>query len=335
LRAGHARGERETLSRMIHLPTFPAQSPALLWGLGGVLAVLTVAAAIAALLTKVSKGKDHSNLSQRIGSWWVMIALLTGALLLGWVATTILFAAISFIGLREFLSLTPMRREDRLIMLVAYLTIPVSYGFIAIDRYGLYLVFVPVYVFLLLPFLMACIGQTRAYLSTAAIFHWGIVTCVYNLGFAAFMMRAHDPASLPAGPAGLVFFLLVATEANDVAQYVWGKLLGRRKIMPKVSPNKTWEGFLGGWATTALLIWFVGPWFLPLSGLGLATMAIALPFAGFAGDVTMSAVKRDIGVKDTSALIPGHGGLLDRVDSLTFTAPLYFHIIVFYAHRVF
>jgi len=125
--------------------------------------------------------------------------------------------------------------------------------------------------------------------------------------------------------------LIVATEFNDVLQYVWGKLLGRRKILPKVSPNKTWEGFLGGWASTAALIWFVGPLFAPLEGVSLAVMAAVLPVAGFAGDVTMSAVKRDLGVKDTSQLIPGHGGLLDRIDSLTFTAPVYFHLLAFFA----
>ena len=116
-----------------------------------------------------------------------------------------------------------------------------------------------------------------------------------------------------------------------MAQYLWGKLLGRRKIMPTVSPNKTWEGFIGGWITTAVLIWFLAPIFTPLKGLGLTVLAFALPLAGFAGDVTMSAIKRDIGVKDTSRLIPGHGGVLDRADSLTFTAPLYFHVLAFFA----
>jgi phosphatidate cytidylyltransferase len=156
------------------------------------------------------------------------------------------------------------------------------------------------------------------------------MTCVYNLGFAAFLMRTPAREAGPAGPAGLVFLLLVATEANDVAQYVWGKLAGRRRIMPRVSPNKTWEGFLGGWATCAALIWFAGPLFAPLHGWPLAILAASLPVAGFAGDVTMSAVKRDIGVKDTSALIPGHGGLLDRADSLIFTAPLYFHVVAYF-----
>jgi phosphatidate cytidylyltransferase len=309
---------------------FAGQPPALLWGLGGVLGALSLAVAVTAALPVLKPAGDYSNLRQRIGSWWVMIALLSGALLLGWPATTALFAVISFVALREFLSLAPIRREDRLIVLTAYLTVPVSYAFIVADTYGFYLVFTPVYVFMFLPFLMACIGQTRGYLPTVATFHWGIATCVYSLGFAAFLMRTPATEPLPAGPAGLVFLLLVATEANDVAQYVWGKLFGRRKIMPRVSPNKTWEGFLGGWITTAALVWFLGPVYTPLSGVGLAILAIFLPIAGFAGDVTMSAIKRDIGVKDTSALIPGHGGVLDRADSLIFTAPLYFHVVAYF-----
>jgi phosphatidate cytidylyltransferase len=181
---------------------------------------------------------------------------------------------------------------------------------------------------------MAIIGQTRNYLQRAAGFHWGQVACVYSIGFVVFLMRTPANLPMPAGPAGLVFLLLGATEFNDVAQYCWGKLLGRHRIMPTVSPNKTWEGFLGGWVTTAALIWLIGPMFAPLAGLNLAIMAVLLPLAGFAGDVTLSAVKRDIGVKDSSHLIPGHGGILDRIDSLTFTAPLYFHLMTFFVlHR--
>ena len=310
---------------------FAGQSPILLWGLGGVLGALTLAVAVTAALTKLKPQSDFTTLRQRSSSWWVMIALLSAALLAGWQAVTALFIVISFIALREFLSLAPVRREDRPIVLAAFAAMLINYGFIIANDYGLYRVFIPTYVFLIIPFLMACIGQTRAYLATAATFHWAIVTCVYNLGYIAFLMRTPDGPSLPAGPAGLVFFLLVATEANDVAQYIWGKLFGRHKITPTVSPNKTWEGFIGGWATTGLLIWFLGPDFTPLSGFGLATLAVFLPVAGFAGDVTMSAIKRDIGVKDTSGLIPGHGGLLDRADSLTFTAPLYFHILAYFA----
>lgn len=308
-----------------------AQPAALRWGLGAVVALLTIAGLIAAVLPRLKPGKDYTELRQRIASWWVMVALVALALLAGWEATVLLFALISFIALREFLSLAPIRREDRLIVLLAYIAIPISYWAMWIDRYGFYLVIIPTYAFLIGPFVMAMIGQTRAYLSTASMFHWGLMACVYNVGYAAYLMRTPASENLPAGPAGLVFLLLVATEFNDVAQYVWGKLLGKRKITPKVSPNKTWEGFIGGFVSTALLIWFAGPLFAPLEGVALATMAVVLPIAGFAGDVTMSAVKRDIGVKDTSRLIPGHGGVLDRIDSLTFTAPLYFHLLAFFA----
>lgn len=317
---------------MSFIQTFIQHQPlALLWGLAGAFGLLVLGAAVAVILPLAKPGKDYTNLRERVASWAVMGALIAVALLTSWQVMTLLFLVISFIALREFLSLAPMRREDRLIVLAAYLTVPMNYALIVFDRYGLYLVFLPVYVFLILPFLMACIGQTRGYLATAAIIHWGVATCVYSLGYVALLMRV--PASeplLPAGPAGMVFLLLLVTILNDVAQYAWGKLLGRRKIMPTVSPNKTWEGFLGGWVTTAAVIWFLGPVFAPLSGVGLLVTAAALPLAGFAGDVTMSAIKRDIGVKDTSALIPGHGGLLDRVDSLTFTAPLYFHLVAFF-----
>ena len=304
---------------------------ALLWGLAGVLGLLALGAAATAVLPRFQPGKDFADLKARVASWWVMAILLGATLLLGWGAVTLLFLAVSFVALREFLSLAPTRREDRLVLLLAYAAVPLSYATIAANDYILFLLFIPVWCFLTFPFLMAVAGQTRGYLSTVASIQWGLVTCVYNLGYVAMLMRTPASETPQAGAAGMVFFLLLTTEANDVAQYVCGKLLGRRKILPTVSPNKTWEGFLGGWAITAAMIWLLGPLFTPLKGMGLATAALALPVAGFAGDVTMSAIKRDLGVKDTSRLIPGHGGLLDRADSLTFTAPVYFHILAYFA----
>jgi phosphatidate cytidylyltransferase len=309
--------------------------PALLWGYGGVVLALAAGSAAAWLLPRLSPGRDFANLRARVASWWVMATLVGGALLLGWQATAAVFALISFLALREFLSLAPARREDRPIIALAYLTIPVSYLFVALHIYLFYLVFVPVWVFLATPFLMAMIGQTRGYLSSTAVFHWATVTCVYNIGFIPLLMLVPHWDAPQAGAAGLVFLLLLATEANDVLQYVCGKLFGRRKITPKVSPNKTWEGFLGGWVLTTGLILATGPLFTPLQGVGLWVVAASLPLAGFAGDLTFSAIKRDIGVKDTSGFIPGHGGVLDRIDSLTFTAPLYFHLLALFALKTY
>lgn len=303
----------------------------LLVGVSVIAAILLLGTLAGIGLSALKPDKDYSNLRKRVTSWWIMAGLVVVALLTGPMAMTLLFVVISFIALREFLSLSPLKREDRLIVLIAYLAIPAAYALVALDEYGKYLVFVPVYLFLTIPFLMTLAGQTQGYLSRASIVHWGLVTCVYNLGYIPFLMMTPAREGLPAGPAGLVLFLLFATGANDVLQYCWGKALGRHKIMPKVSPNKTWEGFLGGWITTSLLIVLIAPYLTPLSGVGLWTVAALLPPAGFAGDVTWSAIKRDLGVKDTSALIPGHGGVLDRVDSLTFTAPLYFHLLAFFA----
>ena len=300
-------------------------------GLLAVSVFLFLGTAAAILLPRLRAGTGFEDLGPRMVSWWVMIALLTGALALGWRGTALLFAGVSFLALREFLSLAPARREDRLVIGVAYLAIPISYIFIFDNIYLFYLVFIPVYVFLGLPFLMAALGQPRGYLASTSAFHWALVTCVYNIGFIPLLMRVPHWDAPQAGAVGLVFLLLAATEANDVFQYVCGKLFGRRRITPAISPNKTWEGFLGGWLLTTGLILLAGPALTPLRGVGLWTVALSLPLAGFAGDVTFSAIKRDLGVKDTSGLIPGHGGILDRIDSLTFTAPLYFHLLAYFS----
>lgn len=301
----------------------------MLWGLVAVGVMLMLGTMAAVALPFFRPTKDWTNLRLRVWSWWVMIAVVIAALFAGVVATTVLFAVISFLALREFLSLAPTRREDRLIVLFAYLSVPICYWLVGTDQYQIYLVAIPVWFFILTPFLMAVAGQTRGYLASVATFNWGVVACVYTLGHVPLLMHVPD-GEARAGAAGLVFFLLVATQLNDVLQYCCGKLLGRRKIMPSVSPNKTWEGFFGGWILTGAAIWFLAPLFTPIDANGRWMLALLLPLAGFAGDVTMSAVKRDLGVKDTSALIPGHGGVLDRLDSLTFTAPLYFHLLAYY-----
>ena len=307
----------------------------LLWGYAGVLAALAAGSLTGALLPRLKPGRDPAEFRRRVRSWWVMAGLVAGALVLGWPAVCLLFALVSFLALREFLSLAPARREDRLVIALSYLTIPASYLFICLHIYMFYLVFVPVWVFLATPFLMAMIGQTRGFLGSTAVFHWASVTCVYNLGFIPLLMRVPRWDAPQAGAAGLVFFLLLAVESNDVFQYLVGKLVGRHRIAPRVSPNKTWGGFLGGWLLSALLILALGPVFTPLRGLGLWVVALSLPVGGFAGDLTFSAIKRDIGVKDTSGFIPGHGGVLDRVDSLTFAAPLYFHLVALFALKTY
>ncbi|HSM39361.1 MAG TPA: phosphatidate cytidylyltransferase [Afifellaceae bacterium] len=304
-------------------------TPTGMWIGAGLLAVLVAATAYG-----MAKGKPDSGPNEfldRVKSWWVMIGIIGLAIVLGRTATIVLFAVISYIALKEYFSIVPTRRTDRLILLLAYLAVPVQYYWVGIAWYGVFIIFVPVYMFLGLPAAMVLRGETAGFLKAAGTLHWGLMVCVFSISHAAYLTVATDAATGEPFGVGPLVFLLIVTQFNDVAQYMSGKTFGRHKIAPKVSPNKTVEGFAGGVLATLALSVALAGFLTPLTFMQSIALGIALPVAGFLGDVTMSAIKRDIGVKDTGSLLPGHGGLLDRIDSLTFTAPLFFHAL-FYLH---
>jgi len=307
-----------------------AQPLPLLWSFAGLLALLA-AGTVAAGIARVSGSALADDLGPRMQSWWLICALLVGALLMGWQAFTLLFALVSFIALREFITLAPTRREDRLVVLFVYASVLITYWAVWIDNFAYFLVIPPVFIFIATAILMAFFGRTEGFLATAGIMQWGVIVCVFNLGHVAFLMRTPFEEVPEAGPAGLVFILIATTQLNDVAQYCWGKAFGRHKISPKVSPNKTWEGAIGGFLTTAVVFVLLAPYFTPLTLWPSVFVGLLLPIAGFFGDITMSAIKRDLGVKDTSRLLPGHGGALDRRDSLMFTAPLFLHALAYFS----
>jgi phosphatidate cytidylyltransferase len=299
-----------------------------------VFVALAVATFAGTKLGRRDAAGNASELELRIQSWWVMILLIVAALVLGQTTAIVFFAGISFLALKEYLSIIPTRRADRSILLLAYLAIPLQYWLITTQHYGIFIVFVPVYMFLILPAAMVVRGETDGFLEAAGTLHWGLMSTVYSLGHVAYLLVLPAPApgvGIAEG-ASLVIALLLLTQGNDVAQYIWGKSFGHTPIIPKVSPNKTWEGFLGGLATTALLAGVLLPWLSPFHGWSAVAMGLVVGIAGFFGDVVESALKRDIGIKDSSTLIPGHGGILDRVDSLIFTAPLFFHLTRYFAY---
>ncbi len=303
-----------------------------LWAFGAIYGVLLIGTVAAYVMSARAADAGPTELVQRIRSWWVMITLVVVALALGPTGVILLFAFISYIALREYLSIIPSRKEDRLVIFLAYFVIPANTLLIWFDHYGIFVIFVPIYVFLLFPFVMALIGQVKHFLTFMGTLHWGLMTSVYNISYVAYLMMLPPEGNPNGGGAALVVFVLAVTQFNDVAQYVWGKLIGAPKIIPKVSPNKTWAGFLGGLATTTAVAFVVAPLLTPFNWWQSLLVGGVIGLAGFAGDVTISAVKRDLEIKDTSSLIPGHGGILDRIDSLTFTAPLFFHILYFYCY---
>ena len=298
--------------------------PNVLWTAAGVFVVLTAAS----LFSIVRSG--GGELRARIRSWWIMAGIFAFALLLGRTAMLLFLGLVSFLALKEYLSLIPTRRADRTVLFWAYLSIPIQFYWVGSEWYGMFAIFIPIYMFLFLPLPMLIRGETEGFLKAIGTLNWGLMATVYSISHAAFLLVLPADGNPGAGGAGLLLFLVLLTEFNDVAQYVWGRTLGRHKVIPRVSPNKTWEGLIGGIATTSLLSLLLAPLLTPLAPLPALALGAFLSAAGFVGDITISAIKRDLRIKDSGALIPGHGGILDRLDSLTYTAPLFFHIIRYF-----
>jgi phosphatidate cytidylyltransferase len=314
-----------TLDALVgHLPD------TVLWALGGVFAALAVATIVTVLLRRFQPERDWTELGQRIASWWVMAAVFTAAILLSRLASIAFLGFVSFLALKEYLSIIPTRRADRGVLLWAYLAIPIQYYWVATEWYGMFIIFVPVYMFLFLPLPMLIIGRTEGFLRAVGTLHWGLMTTVFAISHMAYLLvlpgsEVTRGDGMAAGGAGLLLYLVVLTQFNDVAQYVWGRLFGRSRVIPRISPNKTWAGLIGGFATTVLLAAALAPYLTPFRPRDAYVAGAIIGAAGFVGDITISALKRDLGVKDTGSLVPGHGGILDRIDSLTYTAPLFFH----------
>jgi phosphatidate cytidylyltransferase len=300
-----------------------------LLALGGLYAILVLASAWVLRLRWRAPEKDRTELVQRIRSWWLIVSIFTVAMVMSRNVSVAFFGFVSFLALKEYFSIVPTRRADRRVLFWAYLSIPVQYYWVGQAWYGMFIVFIPVYVFLLLPLRMVIIGETKEFLRAAGTLHWGIMTLVFGISHIAYLLVLPEANNPNAGGPGLVLFLVFLTQFNDVAQYLWGKNLGRHKIIPKVSPNKTWEGFLGGVATTTLLSALLSDRLTPMPWTVAVAAGLLISIAGFIGDVTISALKRDIGLKDSGSMLPGHGGILDRIDSLTYTAPLFFHFIYY------
>lgn len=298
--------------------------------LGGIAGLLTVATVVAWVLrrtvTSPVRRQTIENLHDRTLAWWAMVGLLAAALAAGEVATLVFFAGVSFLALRELVTLTPTRRGDhRTLFWAFFVAVPLQYLLIHARWYGLFIVMIPVWGFLILAIRSAVSGDVTRYHERAARVFWALMIGVFCLSHAPALLMLGGP-KLAGHGASLLVFLLLVVQLSDVMQYVWGKLLGRRKVIPSLSPSKTWEGLIGGIATASLAgagLW----WMTPLTWREAGVLALLICVMGFLGGLVMSAIKRDAGVKDWGSLIPGHGGVMDRVDSLAFAAPVFFHVM--------
>ena len=295
----------------------------------GAYTLLVVATVVVYAMKRMRPERNYEELRLRIKTWWIIVVLTTFALGFNVYFSIFCVAFVSFLAFKEYLSLIPTRRADHRVLFWAYMAIPIQYAFVGAAWYGVFIIFIPVYWFLLLPMRMVLIGETQGFLRAVGTLQFGLMTCVFSLSHAAFLLVLPESGNPNGGGVAMLFYLVFLTQLNDVAQYVWGKLLGRHKVTPSVSPNKTVEGLLGGVATTTFLAFVLAPWLTPMGHVQALACGLLIGFGGFIGDVTISAIKRDLGIKDSGSLLPGHGGILDRLDSLTFTAPMYFHFVYY------
>ncbi|MBZ9790850.1 phosphatidate cytidylyltransferase [Rhizobium sp. 3T7] len=296
----------------------------------GIFTLLVVSSAVGYLLQqRLPTGQSNAaieNLNARIKAWWIMAILIGLAFLAGRIGVLLLFGFCSFAALREFITLTDTKRADHWALAAAFFVVlPLQYWLLWERQYGIFSIFIPVYAFLLMPIISVLRGDTERFLIRIAEVQWALMICVF--------CASHVPALLTLTIPGyegrnvlLIAFLVIIVQLSDVLQYVWGKLFGRTKIAPSLSPSKTVEGFVGGVASATLIgaaLWWITP-FTPFQA---GVMAFVITMMGFFGGLVMSAIKRDRGVKDWGHLIEGHGGLIDRLDSVVFSAPIFFHIV--------
>jgi len=313
---------------MTIISTIQNLSPVMQMGMF-VLSVLVVAS-IAVVALKVARPQaDFTELSARVRAWWLMATVFFAAIIVSNKVSLVFFGFLSFWAMKEYITLLKTRPADHHALVLTFLAIPVQYYWIAIGWYGMFILFIPVYMLLALPVRMVISKETDGFVSSAAQIQLGMMFFVFGLSHMAFLLTISDIPGTRVNGRMLVLFLVFVTEMSDVLQYIWGKTLGRHKIIPTVSPNKTWEGFIGGIASACLLSLAIR-FLTPFSITETLMVSLFITVAGFCGGAVMSAIKRDFGVKDFGSVIPGHGGMLDRVDSLCYAAPIFFHYVRYF-----
>ena len=274
-----------------------------------------------------------ANLNDWVPAWWKMCAIFTLAVLLGRIGALVLFGIISFLAMREYMTLVPTHRGDHRTLFWSFFVImPLQYYLIGMQWYLLFATMIPVLACVYIPPSIAIAGDTEQFLERASKIQFGIMVCVYSLSHVPALLQLKIPG-FHGHDARLLLYLGIVDQMNNVLQFVWDKLIGKTKIAWRVSPSKTWEGaFAGVVCATAIgtALWWVTP-FTPFQSAGMSLMICIL---GFNGNLVMSAVKRDIGIKDFGVVVEGRGGILDRIDSLCFAAPIFFHLVRYYFNFV-
>jgi len=269
------------------------------------------------------------TLNARIRAWWKMCIIFFLSILLGRIGALVVFAVISFLAMREYMTLVPTRRGDHRTLFWSFFVImPLQYCLLGFQWIGIFSIMIPVLACIFIPTSIAIAGDTSHFLERTTKIQFGLMVCGYCLSHVPALLLLKIPG-FEGHSARLLLFLGIVAQMNDLLQYVWGKLIGKHKIAWRVSPDRTWEGFLGGLLSATAIgtaMWWATP-FTPVQAAG---MSFTICILGSAGGLVVRAVKRDIGIKDFGVVIEGRGGILDRIDSLCFAAPIFFQLVRYF-----
>ena len=266
--------------------------------------------------------EHRRELWARYRSWLIFIPLIVAPILLGAAWTIAAVALMSILCYREFARATGMFRQPAISALVVFGILATTFA-VADHWYGLFVAITP----LLIPLIAAIAifgDQPKGYIQRVALGVFAFL--LFGICFGHLAYFANDTNF-----RAILLWLILCVELNDIFAYMVGKTLGRRKLVPNTSPNKTVAGAVGALLLTGALAAGLGS--IVFAGTAIAhplpliTLGLIVSVTGQLGDLALSSIKRDLGIKDWAATFPGHGGLLDRFNSLVFAAPAVFHYV--------
>lgn len=303
-------------------------------GLTLVISIFTIVVTIVTLYYLYQSWREHTKgldkIASRIHFAWVLTIVFILSTLYSYKILLLYIAFVAFLALKEFLSITPTRRTDRRVLLWAYLSIPIQFFLIWQGWFEAFILFVPVHVFLILPMVMVIMGDTDGFLRAWSMLGWGIITTVYTLGFLASTLVLPALENRMNDGIGLALFLVTLAQINHTAHYLFGRYFTHPNLMIKVSQTRNWGSMLGGILITIPLAWLLAPLITPFSRVDAIWIGMLISASSFIGYIILSAIKTSLNLRDRGSMTPGRGGVLNRIDTFVYAAPLYYYIVQFF-----
>lgn len=275
------------------------------------------------ILVKIRKDLNFMDLINRLKYWWAMAFVFVFTSYISPNVALVSLAFLCIFVLKEYLSLISLGKREWRLYAVAFFTVPLQFYWVFIGEYSMFIIFIPIYVFLFLPVCLLTTGTVGGFVKTISGVQWGIMLLVFGLSHLAYF-----PKISPDG-FRLVLFLVALTQLNDVVRYMWVKLLGGKEIAPTAYSEKTWESIVVSFAVTVTAAYFLSPFLTPMTPLHAIFAGALISISGLIGALNFSTLKRDLKAEHFLDNLPKNGFNLDKIDSLTYTAPLFFHFMLY------